>query len=483
MPGSIRKAARFHVLALAGASALALSACAPTLGAAPSMLAPAELSAARSFDAPAAAWPTAGWWTAYQDPQLTSLIEEGLADSPSLAAAAARVRQAEAALQQTNAARLPSLSADASVSSAQQSINAMGLPSSISSAFSSDWNEQGRVAASLNWQLDFFGRNRAASAAASARADAARAEEASARLQLSTAIATTYAELASLNAERNAAAEIVRLRDASAELVRQRVEAELENQGQLAQAQSELALARADLAGIGGQISRSRNALAALVGKGPDRGLDIAMPNVAQLTPAGLPQDLSLDLIGRRPDIVAARARAESAARRIDVARADFYPNVNLTALIGLQSIGLDLLTSSGSRFGQIGPAISLPIFSGGQLEGAYRGARAEYDESVALYNQTLIEALREVADAYTDRRTLEAQLAESRSALASAEEAYRVARLRYEGGLSSYIDALTVENRLVAQRRSLATLESRAFALDVALVRALGGGFAASSI
>ena len=122
-----------------------------------------------------------------------------------------------------------------------------------------------------------------------------------------------------------------------------------------------------------------------------------------------------------------------------------------------------------------------MPIFSGGRIEGAYRGARAEYDEAVALYNQTLVDALKEVADALTDRRTLDARLIEVRAALLAGEEAYRIARLRYEGGLSSYIDVLAVENRLVAQRRSLAALETRAFALDVALVRALGGGFTTS--
>ena len=122
-----------------------------------------------------------------------------------------------------------------------------------------------------------------------------------------------------------------------------------------------------------------------------------------------------------------------------------------------------------------------MPIFSGGRIEGAYRGARAEYDEAVALYNQTLVDALKEVADALTDRRTLDARLIEARAALLSGEEAYRIARLRYEGGLSSYVDVLTVENRLIAQRRALAALETRAFALDVALVRALGGGFTTS--
>jgi NodT family efflux transporter outer membrane factor (OMF) lipoprotein len=214
------------------------------------------------------------------------------------------------------------------------------------------------------------------------------------------------------------------------------------------------------------------------VGQGPDRGLAIAAPDQVTLHAFGLPADAGVALVGRRPDIAAARARVEAAARRIDVARADFYPNINLVALAGLQTIGLDTLSSAGSRFGQIGPAISLPIFSAGRLENAYRGAHAQYDEAVALYNQTLIDALRDVADTLSDQTSLDAQLAASRQGVAAAEDAYRVARNRYGAGLSTYIDVLTIENRLVEQRLHLTRLESRAFTLDVALVRALGGGF-----
>jgi outer membrane protein TolC len=130
--------------------------------------------------------------------------------------------------------------------------------------------------------------------------------------------------------------------------------------------------------------------------------------------------------------------------------------------------------------FAQVGPAVSLPIFNGGRIEGAYRGARADYDEAVATYNQSLADALREVADAIGDRRALEAQLIEQRNALRAAEASYRIAALRYEGGLSSYIDTLSVESSLIAQQRAVAELEARAFALDLALVRALGGGYAA---
>ncbi len=465
------------VLAIA-ASTLALAACVPTLADSPHLVAPTDLASSASFEAPTQAWPEEAWWRVYGDRQLDALVSEGLSGSPSLTIAAARVRQAEAALGQSRSTLLPSVNAEGSVGSVQRSANAMGLPDQFTPLIDTDWNDEARVGASLTYQLDFFGRNRASIAAATSQVEVARAEDAAARLQLSTAIAQTYAEFAKLSAERRAAARIIELREGSERLVRQRLDAGLEHEGQLAQARAETAAARSVVAEIDGAILRSRHALAALLGRGPDRGLAILAPKEITLNAFGLPADAGVALVGRRPDIVAARARVEAMARRIDVARADFYPNINLTALVGLQTIGLDTLSSADSRFGQVGPAISLPIFSAGRLENAYRGAHAQYDEAVGLYNHTIIDALRDVADVLSDQRSLQAQLAASREGVAAAEDAYRVARNRYEQGLSTYIDVLTIENRLVEQRLHLTQLESRAFTLDVALVRTLGGGF-----
>ncbi len=195
----------------------------------------------------------------------------------------------------------------------------------------------------------------------------------------------------------------------------------------------------------------------------------------------GLPPQLTANLLGRRPDIVAARLRVEAAGKRIDAAKADFYPDVSLTGFIGQQSLGISQLATAGSAIGSIGPAVRLPLFDGGRLRGAYRGARAQYDSAVADYDQTLTQALQDVADSAASIQSAQRQLAQRREALAASETAYRVARLRYEGGLSTYVSVLTAEDALIAQRRAVADLEARAFTLDVALVRALGGGFTQS--
>jgi NodT family efflux transporter outer membrane factor (OMF) lipoprotein len=191
-----------------------------------------------------------------------------------------------------------------------------------------------------------------------------------------------------------------------------------------------------------------------------------------------LPATLSAELVGRRPDLVAARLRAEAAAKRIDVAQAQFYPNVNLSAFIGAQSLELDMLTKNGSDIGSIGPAITLPIFDGGRLRGRLRGAEADYAEAVANYEKTLVQALQEVADAAVSQRALSPQLELIEAAVASAEEAWRVQNERYEGGLANYLEVLNAEDYLLANQRTRTDMTTRSLTLDIALQRALGGGY-----
>ena len=461
------------ILAIAVGSALAACAAVPNLGPKPELASPASLGAQRSLAGAQGDWPAEDWWSNFGDPQLAGLMTEALAGSPDIAAAAARVRAAEALAEQTGAALLPHAELEAMAGGTKQSYN-LGIPRQFVPKGVID---TGRVTGNFGFDLDLWGRNRAALAAATSEADAARVDAEQARLVLTTAIAAAYADLAQYHAERDVAVEAARVRQATAELTARRVLNGLDTRGDQRQAESRVPAARAEIAALDEAIALTRNRLAALLGAGPDRGLTIARPRLAAAT-AALPDTVALDLIGRRPDIVAARLRAEAAASRIKVARADFYPNVNLTAVIGLQSLGLDKLFESGSLYGNAGPALSLPLFEGGRLQGAYRGARARYDEAVAGYNGTLITALREVADAVASLRALDTRLAEQRQALAGAEEAARIARIRYEGGLANQLTALQADDTMLAFRRAVADLEARRFTLQVALVRALGGGF-----
>ncbi|MEP9359638.1 efflux transporter outer membrane subunit [Sphingomonas sp. KR3-1] len=465
----------FLLAATAGTALLSACAPVPELGARPEVRAATSYAADQSLGAraDAANWPASDWWSAYGDPQLNALIAEGLADSPDLAAAAARLRSAQGYAQQAGAALLPSVGAKASATEAKQSYN-NGIPAAF---VPQGWNDSGQVAANLSFDLDLWGKNRASLAAATSDAEAARIELDQSRLVLSTNIAGAYADLARLAAQRTVQARALELRSSTQKLVSDRVTNGLDTRAELKQADAAVPAARADLAATDEAIGLTRNRIAALLGKGPDRGLAIALPaGPAQVH--GLPAGVTTDLIGRRPDIAAARARVEAAASRIKVARAAFYPSVNISALIGFQALGIDNLFKSGSTFGSAGPAVSLPIFEGGALAGQYKGARAGYDQAVANYDSAVTTAFREVADAVTSKSALVTRLSESRQALADSEAAYAVAKLRYEGGLSTFLNVLSAEQSVLLNRQIVADLEARAFTLDVQLVRALGGGF-----
>ena len=469
--------ARAMLIGAAVGLMLALAACAPDLGPPPQPSQPSSYQTARSFTSPNAAWPGDAWWEAYGDAQLNKLINVALAGAPDLKIAEARAREADAAVQEAGAALLPTLSADATVQPTRESLN-QGFPSQFRSFLPHGWHNHGQITANLDYEIDLFGKNRAALAAATSDSEAAAADVAEARVVLSTSVASAYADLMRLAADRAAALEALRVRKESAALIAKRVKQQLENVGEANQENSRVASAAAEVDAIDGQIARTRNEIAALLGEGPDRGLDVVLPTGVNVKAFGLPPSLAVDLLGRRPDIVAARLRAEAAASRIDVAHADFYPNIDLSAYYGVQSFDITSLMTKASLIGAIGPAIHLPIFDN-RIQARYRNARAGYDEAVASYDNTVVHALREVADAAADCRTLSVELVHARAALAESENAYRVAKLRYQGGLSRYLDVLTAEDTLVTLRQQVADLEAQAFSQDVALVRALGGGFA----
>ncbi|WP_331540560.1 efflux transporter outer membrane subunit [Phenylobacterium sp.] len=455
---------------------LAGCAAVPKLGEAPRPAPASAYATAGSFQAPARDWPADLWWKAYGDPQLDVLMDDALAGSPTLAQAAARLRAAEAAARAARAATLPQLSANAEAAEAKQSYN-NGFPAQF---VPQGYQDTGRATLDLSFDLDLWGRNRAALAAATSEAEAARMDQAQARLMLTTNLAAAYADFVRLTAEHDAAEAAARNRGASSELVGRQLAGGLANRGEADQARAAAAASQQDLAALDEQIAIARNRLAALAGAGPDRGLQLNRPAAAPNSAFGLPQNLAADLLGRRPDLQTARLRAEAAAKRIAVAKAGFYPDLNLAAFIGVQSLGLENLTKSGSDIGQGALAFSLPIFQGGRLQANYRGARANYDAAVADYDQTLVTALQDVADAAASLRALQTRLAAARESLAAGEAAYRVARLRYEGGLTTYLTLLTAEDAVIAQRRTVAQLDARALALDANLVRALGGGFRA---
>jgi NodT family efflux transporter outer membrane factor (OMF) lipoprotein len=445
----------------------------PHVAPGPVMLAPNALASAHALTAPAVDWPSDAWWRRYQDPQLDRLIDEAIASAPSLEVAAARVRRAEAMTDQMRASDLPQLTLGGSFAEAKASywngVPYSGVPKGV--------NDAAGVRVGLDWNLDFFGRNRAGIAAALSAADASRADAAQARLVLTTAVASTYADLLGQMRDVDLATDTVRVRESTADLVSRRRAEGLETLASQGQAQSALESARQSLGASNELVDLTRLRLATLLGAGPDRAEAITRPADPVLPVFGLPSNVPADLIGRRPDVRAARYRVEVRAAQIRQARAGFYPSINLSGFIGPQVLGLSQFFNPGSLVGNIGPAISLPIFRGGALSANYRGSRADYDEAVASYNDALIHALQDVAQVTTSTRALTEQLAYAQAARDAANVAYQAATARYRGGLLSYIAVLSAENTLISARHAVSQLETRRFALDVALARAVGGG------
>ena len=457
-------------------AASTLVACAPlpALGPLPEAKAPESLASTQSFKAPEAAWPTDTWWEKYNDAQLTQLITEGLADAPDLKVAQARLKRAEAASQSVGSVLYPQLSGNAALYGQEMSSNYITPPPFTPQG----WYSYGQATLNFNWEIDFWGKNRSALAAAVSDSQVRRAELAQARLILTTSIARSYAELARLMADRATTEKALDIRTKTWILFNERQQQGLENMGAVSQAASKKYLAENDLVQIDIRIAEARNRLAALVGAGPDRGLKITPPQTLLQVDYALPADVGINLVGRRPDIVATRWQAEAGQSRIEQRKAMFYPNVNIAAFIGAQSLGINRLVESGSYISNAGPAVYLPIFLGGKLRADLNVARAEYDEQAANYERTLIQALNEVADVAAGLKQLQKQVDLANQSVAAQTRGVQVAVNRYRGGLANYLDVLIAEDELLNNWRVQTDVRTRAFILDVALIKALGGGY-----
>src|SRR6516165_4394421 len=365
-----------RIFLLAPSLALALWGCVDRGGWQPTpQVAPQTLSLRHTVAAAEvgpAAWPADGWWRRYGDAQLDALVGEALAGSPSLATAQARLRAAQAQAVAARAARLPTTTANAAATRQRYAEDYLFPP-----PFGGSYVNDARVALDFSWDLDFWGRNRALLAAARSGVAAAEADRAAARLALAVAVVQAYIQLDLQYALLDVTNDNLKQQSSILELTQQRVSAGLENTARVKQSEGQVALTRAGVAYVEGNIALARNQLADLVGAGPERGTQLRRPQLAPPAAIALPALLPADLLGRRPDIAAARAQVESASYGVKAAEADFYPNVNLTAFAGFQSLGLSQLFEPANRILGAGAAVSLPVFNRGALRGALEARQA----------------------------------------------------------------------------------------------------------
>ena len=417
-------------------------------------------------------FPDAAWWRALGDPALDALIDRGLAGQPGLQVAAARLAAVAADTQALSASQSPQFGLLAEPTRERFSENGLIPP-----VVAGTTRNLATLRVNGQWELDFFGRHAAALQAALGQQRAATAEFQAARMLLTTRLARGWVDLARLLALRAVAERTLAQREDQLALTRRRVAAGLDTALELRLAQGPVPDTRQQIEQLDGQIVLARHALAVLSGQAP-QALAAARPVLAPLQWAVLPDRLGADLLGRRADVVAARWRVEAAQAQVAGAQADFYPDINLIGQFGLNALGLDRLLLAGSRQVSAGLALRLPLFDGAYLRARLGARAAEADAAVAAYNATVLDAAREVADAGALLRSLQRQQALQTEAANAAEGAWRLATLRHEAGLSSYLSVLAAESAVLAQRSGAVELTARTLDTQVALVRALGGGW-----
>jgi NodT family efflux transporter outer membrane factor (OMF) lipoprotein len=460
------------VVSLASTAVLTLAGCASMAGIAPQAqaIAPASLGLGAGADHTAA--PAADWWLAFGDAGLNDLVARALAGSPTLKVAQLRLARAGAAVEGAQAA--DGLQVNGSADLTRQRFSATSIyPPPLGGSVRT--LAQAQLGAS--YEFDFFGRNRAAIAAAVGAQRAAEAEAQAARVLLASNVARSWVQLGRLQAQREVAQRALAQRDETLALIKQRVQGGLDTTVEQRQGEGALPESRQQIEQLDEQIALTRHALAALSAQAPD-ACDALIVPLSGVQAVALPATVPADLLGRRADITAARWRIEAASSDVLSAKAQFYPNVNLTAFAGLASIGLDQLVKSASEQYGAGPAIRLPIFDSGRLRANLRGRTADLDAAVESYNGAVIEAVHEAADQIASMRSIARQQAEQSQAQAAAESAYDLARQRYKAGLSTYLTVLNAETSVLAQRRLAVDLKARALDAQVALIRALGGGY-----
>lgn len=454
------------------AAALLLAGCASTGNIRPH--ATAIEPAAAGVDAAAAAPAVRpAWWRDFGDDTLAQLVDRALAESPSLKAAQTRIERAQAAVEGADAAS--GLQLNGGFDATRQRYTENGL---VPPPLAGSTQTSATLQASASWELDFFGRNRSALEAALGAQRAARADAEAARVLLAANVARSYFQLARLVEQREVAQRTLAQREETLGLIRRRVSAGIDTNVELHQGEGALPEARQQIESLDEQIALTRHALAALTAQPPAATASLA-PRLQQVQATPLPAAVPADLLGRRADVAAARWRVEAATRDVAAARAQFYPNVNLVAFAGFSAIGLDQLLKWGSRQYGLGPAVSLPILDGGRLRANLRGKTADLDAAVESYNASVIDAVRDVADQIASLQSLARQQAEQARAQASAESAYTLAMQRYKAGLGTYLTVLSAESNVLSQRRQATDLKARALDAQVALIRALGGGYA----
>lgn len=430
------------------------------------------------------------WWTLFQDPQLELLIQTAFERNPTLQAAKANILLAAANANRIRAALFPNLYWGSDVS--YQKLSQTGLiPFNLNTPPTSSntplpltagvngipvYFTQTETEFTLTYTFDVWGKNRNALKAARGEMFAAMADEAFSRLELGIAVARVYYQL-QIDYEREEIAKAFLENQAEYQkLIEMRKRGNLDNDLSWNVSKVNVANASQSLLQIQADIAVKEHQLKSyLAGNFNECIAEIAKMPCPKIP---LPCDLPLHLIANRPDIASQLWIIESAGRWIEVAKAEFYPDFNLAALFGLQTIHLGDLFKWPSSYWNVNPAVSLPIFEGGRLRANLRASEVNYDLAIFNYNALVLQAARETLDALSLMSNYDEQLQEAASRLENQKKLVELMKMRVVNHLNSNLDFLNSEQNMLLAKDQEAVIIGNTIQAALSLIKALGGGY-----
>jgi NodT family efflux transporter outer membrane factor (OMF) lipoprotein len=416
------------------------------------------------------------WWTIFQDQQLNALEEQVDVSNQTLAVAEAQLRGARAAIGVARAALFPTVTAGASVTGARQSQNRPGV-TNPSSATRADY----QLPVDASYEIDVWGRIRHNVEANIANAQASAADLETARLSIHAELATNYFVLHGLDAQKQLLELTISAFEKALELTTNRYNQGVASQLEVLQARTQLETTRAQAIEVGVQRAQFEHAIAILLGKPP---AEFSIPPAPiGIQPPAIPVGLPSELLERRPDIAGAERRVAAANEQIGIAQAAFYPTVTLMSSVGLESSSLTNLFSWPSAFWSFGSSLMQTVFDAGRRKAVTEQAQAAYDATVATYRQTVLIAFQGVEDNLAALRILEQEAEQQEKAVQAAEAALALSINRYKGGIATYLEVIIAQSAALTAERVALDLSTRRMTASVLLVKALGGGWGATSM
>ena len=436
-----------------------------------------------------AGWPAADWWRVYNDPQLDTLINLAMKQSPDLEQARSRVQTAEQSVRVAAAQAGLTINGNAQLTRQRMSDHGLFPPALLGF----NWYNQADLSVQLEYDFDWWGKKRKSIEAALDQAHAAEAQHSAAALTLQNAVADTYFGWLADESRLALARQSVAVQQRLLQIAQLRVRQGVDLPDTVQQARAQVAYAQQTQVTLEGSVELRKVVLAALANVSPAELPDLQPRPLPRLEGA-LPDDARLDLIARRPDIAASRWQVEAALKQTDVARAQYFPDISINAMAGLSSTNqgspdipgllegskgsLGNLFTAGSRVFGITPAVHLPIFEGGLLKANYGASRAQLDAAIAQYNVTVTDAARDVATQAVTAQQIAARRVKQEAQVKANQALLTTAQARQVHGTQDARESLSAEAQLLQQRDQAVSLHAQALSTDLALIKALGGGY-----